>query len=201
MHLLEAMLVLAAASGDAVFREEADRLYALARDRFIAQTGTLAEFFEDDWRRPESIRIEPGHHFEWAWLLKRYVDLGGPAEAKDIAGALFDFANAHGVDPSTRLAYDAIDRSGQIVEADHRIWGQLEAIKAWLAMAEIRGLDAKPAIDAIASKVFEHYLDPAFRGLWMDHVSHDLQPRAAFAPTSTFYHVFLSFSELLKAFG
>ena len=201
MHLLEAMLVLSEQSKGEFFKDEADRLYRLARDRFIAGTGTLAEFFESDWRRPGTgVRIEPGHHFEWTWLMKRYRDIGGPREAEDMAGALFDFAVDRGVEESTGLAWDAILPDGAVVEADHRIWAQLEAIKAWIAMEEIRKIDARPAVARLTAAVFDHYLDPAYPGLWIDHVTRSLEPRVKFAPTSTLYHVFLSFSELLRAY-
>ena len=201
MHLLEAMLFLAQESRDSLFLEEASSLYRLARDRFIGGAGTLAESYEPDWRRPEKVRVEPGHHFEWTWILKRFHDLTGSAQATQLAGTLFDFAISNGVDPRTGLVHDAVDPSGAILEHDHRIWPQLEAIKAWIAIAEIRGIDPSVEIGTLVRNIFDHYLDPGHPGLWIDHVTADLKPRVEFAPTSTFYHVFLSFSELLKFAG
>ncbi len=201
MHLMEAMLVLAELSGEAIFLEEAHALYRLARDRFVAGSGTLAEFFGDQWARPATVRIEPGHHYEWTWLLKRYRDAGGPKEAEELAQTLFGFANRSGVDSANGLIWDAVDATGAIVESDHRIWAQLEAIKACIAMNEIDGRDWETPAARLVEALLAHYLDPAHPGLWIDHLTKDLNPRAEFAPTSTFYHVCLSFSEVLRAAG
>ncbi len=201
MHLLEAMLFLAQKSPGSLFLDEAQSLFRLARKRFIGGSGTLAEFFEADWSRPERIRVEPGHHFEWTWILKRFHDLTGSTEATELAETLFNFAIHNGVASRTGLIRDAVDPAGNILEGDHRIWPQLEAVKAWIAISEIRGLDPSAEIEKLVGKIFDHYLDPGHPGLWIDHVTGDLKPRVEFAPTSTFYHVFLSFSELLKFAG
>ena len=55
-------------------------LRMLALTRFIdPETGVLREFFDADWRAPggEDGLVEPGHQFEWAWLLQRWGRLRG----------------------------------------------------------------------------------------------------------------------------
>ena len=52
-------------------------------------------------------RLDPGHQFEWVWLLDRYTKLTGiPTPERD---TIFEFALAHGSDPADNLVYEEID--------------------------------------------------------------------------------------------
>jgi mannose-6-phosphate isomerase len=66
MHFLEALLAAHEAFGGTLFLDAAHDLIRLFRDRiFDRQTGTLPEFFDDDWnvRRQRGLfLVEPGHH-------------------------------------------------------------------------------------------------------------------------------------------
>jgi mannose/cellobiose epimerase-like protein (N-acyl-D-glucosamine 2-epimerase family) len=76
MHLLEAALAWEQSGGDASWSALADQLVLLARTRFIdPETGSLREFFDANWAPApgeDGRLIEPGHQFEWAWLMARY---------------------------------------------------------------------------------------------------------------------------------
>src|SRR3546814_14300515 len=83
MHLLEAFLALYEASGEAHWLARAQSIHDLFRRHFLQQ-GQLVEFFDADWRevpqdgRDGARRLrEPGHFFEWAWLLHRLALLTG----------------------------------------------------------------------------------------------------------------------------
>ena len=72
MHLLEASLVWLELDEDPRWRTLAEEIIELAMTRLIdARTGALPEFFTADWRPQPDWVIEPGHQFEWAWLLLR----------------------------------------------------------------------------------------------------------------------------------
>src|SRR3546814_14289476 len=74
MHLLEACLALHEATKETAYLDRAGLLLDLFRDRFLV-TGSLREFFTDDLRPAPGDAgriVEPGHHFEWVWLLHRY---------------------------------------------------------------------------------------------------------------------------------
>ena len=79
MHLLEALLALHAATGEKNWLRRAGALVDLFKRRFSdPQTGALIEFFAEDWSpRPgdEGRLREPGHQFEWVWLLYEYIAL------------------------------------------------------------------------------------------------------------------------------
>lgn len=203
MHLTEAMIVLRDASGEGRFGEEASSLVRLCVESFFDPgTGTLAEYFDQDWCRdagPAGRTFEPGHHFEWVWILKRYLD-GEPGDRDRLApvmGGLFDFAVRHGRDPASCLVYDEIAADGAVLKASHRLWPQAEVIKAWLAISELDGRDPVPAVTRCADNLFRYYLDTSPRGTWIEHRRPDLGPEADKIPASSFYHVVLALAEIL----
>lgn len=201
MHLIEAAIEFAEASGHPRFSETARTVAVLFREKFFdSRTGTLAEYFEQDWSRSAGERgriTEPGHQFEWAWLLYRAEAVTGfPLRAE--ARALYDFAERHGVEPETGLTYDEVRDDGLVLSADHRTWPQTEALKANLAVFEHDGLDTRARIARVTSNLLDRYLDVEPRGSWIDHISTAGEPRTDRVPASTFYHVLLAFAELLR---
>jgi mannose/cellobiose epimerase-like protein (N-acyl-D-glucosamine 2-epimerase family) len=201
MHLTEAMLVLRDSTGHPRFAAEADRLVSLCLRHFYDDgSATLTEEFDAAWARdPHVSKVEPGHHYEWVWLLHRY--LGSERHDRDVEHAmrrLFDFAVRFGQDPRTGLVRDGIDPDGRVALPDHRLWPQAERLKAWLAMAERHGTDPGPAVREGLDGIFRHYLatDPA--GTWIDHRTAALAPRVDKIPASSFYHLVLAFAEVLR---
>ncbi len=73
MHLTEACLAAYEATGETRFAETAKKLIDLFGSKFFdLRSGTLAEYFTDDWSRApgeEGRIVEPGHQLEWAWIL------------------------------------------------------------------------------------------------------------------------------------
>lgn len=214
MHLFEAAIFLASFTGSEAARQLADELFDLASNTlFDPVTGTLPEFFDADWRAGDNsgtIRIEPGHHYEWVWLLCRYGDLARCPEAFAIADLLYTFAQAHGHDPVTGLIVDAVDPAGQVLAGDLRIWPNTEYLKAQVAMREHHGQG--PGCDDMAiadnlTRIFDHFLTPRSTGpastlpagLWIDYLeSPSLQPKCDHIPASTLYHIMFGFSEVLR---
>src|SRR5207244_2843164 len=110
------VLALYEASGEARWAEQAAALGRLFQTRlFDPATGTLAERFDERWACIEPAVLEPGHHFEWAWLLGRLRAATGQDYAAQ-ASALCDFAERAGIDPATGLAWDEIDVAGRILK-------------------------------------------------------------------------------------
>ena len=93
MHLLEACLGWEAAGGDAGWTRLADRIVDLALARFIdPEGGFLREFFGPDWTPAageDGRLVEPGHQFEWAWLLTRVGRARDRADIKTAARRLY----------------------------------------------------------------------------------------------------------------
>ena len=199
MHLLEAMLSLHWATGDPQYLDRARRLHALFQHYFFdAPTGTLGEFFTAAWApaagQPGTL-VEPGHHFEWVWLLQQYGRAAGDDVSTEQA-ALYAFAERHGVDPADDLVFDGVLRSGAPHDDNKRLWVQTEAIKAQIVRIEQGDNTARGRLDRLLSGLFDNYLRAD--GLWQDHLRRDGTGFAARAPASSFYHVFLALSEVLR---
>jgi mannose/cellobiose epimerase-like protein (N-acyl-D-glucosamine 2-epimerase family) len=212
MHFLEALLALYRATGAREWLDRAGKIVALFRDRFLDRaTGTLGEFYTEDWRPAPGMEgqiVEPGHHFEWVWLLHEYGRLAGIDMTAE-AATLYGFAEAHGRDrdpisagaAGRDLAFDAILRSGAVHDGRKRLWVQTEAIKAQLARIEHAGdASAMPALDALTLALFERYLCIG-HGSWFDHLDRAGRPFGDNAPASSFYHVFLALTEVLRQRG
>jgi len=111
MHMLEAFLALYEASGDSSWLNEAARMHALFQRHFFdAEAGQLIEFFDRDWQEmpQDGKRLrEPGHFFEWTWLLHRYAALTGDDGAVTAMRPLYDWA----------WDEEALDRARRLLEA------------------------------------------------------------------------------------
>src|SRR3546814_6914943 len=141
MHLLEACLALHEATKETAYLDRAGLLLYLFRDRFLV-TGSLREFFTDDLRPAPGDAgriVEPGHHFEWVWLLHRYGLVTGDQRFLGEADTLYRFALAYGVDPVTGAVLDQIAAEGWILEDGRRVWPQTEALRAHASRMEAHG--------------------------------------------------------------
>lgn len=201
MHLTEAALVLAETSGEARFFKLADDVVGLFKTRIVKpDTGVLAEFFDDDWRAIEGERgrhVEPGHQFEWAWILAQHQRLTG-ADHREIVATLVAFAETHGVDPQTHITYNAVRDDGAPIDRGSRTWPNTERVKGWIGHAELNGASAWPQIETSLQVLMERYLAPAPRGCWIDAFDAQGRPAVNSIPASTLYHVFLAFAEALR---
>tara|TARA_R110002051_G_scaffold28805_3_gene67944 strand:- start:1578 stop:3791 length:2214 start_codon:yes stop_codon:yes gene_type:complete len=205
MHLLEACLAWEEAGGDAGWTTLADRLVALAFTAFIdPEGGFLREFFRADWTPAEGedgTLVEPGHQFEWAWLLTRYGRSRGDERVLAAATGLYA-AGRRGIAGHPRIAIDALNTDGTIRSRQARLWPQTEWLKAALILAETAspndrsGLltDAASALDALWL-----YLTPD--GLWHDKHLPDGGFVGEPAPASSFYHIMAGFQQLAASWS
>lgn len=199
MHLLEASLAMYDASGDQRFLNQATELVDLFRRRFFDGV-TMAEYFDDNMQRAsgeQGRRCEPGHHFEWAWILAQYQRLAAVDLSKE-ARALAAWAETNGVDPATQIAFNEVRDDGLVLDRASRTWPNTERIKAHVALFELGGHDPRAAIAGSARLLLDRYLLKAPRGLWIDLIDAEGQAVRKVSPASTFYHVFLAFAEILR---
>ena len=201
MHLTEACLAAFEATGEARFSTLAKGIIAVFNARFFdTQTQTLAEFFTEDLARApgdDGRIVEPGHQFEWAWILNSCRKLLGVQLAPQIR-ALASFAEAHGVDGATKITFNSVRNDGAPIDRSSRTWPNTERIKAAIALHELDGTNPSPVIESSAALLFDRYLGRTLPGTWVDLVDADGKPVPGNAPASTFYHVFLAFAEVLR---
>jgi mannose-6-phosphate isomerase len=199
MHLFEAALAWAEAGGDPTWRALADEIAALALDRFIDARGALHEFFAAEWELAPGVDgriVEPGHQFEWAWLLLRWGAAAGRAEPADAAKRMIDIGEGQGVDPARNVAMNALLDDFSVHDAGARLWPQTERIKAGALGGAHTGEDRFWRIAAQGAAGLQPYLDTPVRGLWRDRLLSDGRFVEEAAPASSFYHIVCAIADL-----
>jgi mannose/cellobiose epimerase-like protein (N-acyl-D-glucosamine 2-epimerase family) len=197
MHAYESMLALQETIAHPLAPARAQALRNLLETNFLDQrTGTIGEYFTDDWRRWPDARgelAEPGHHAEWSWLLRRHQRLCG-VEAEPLADHLLKVAR-RAADPATGFIADEVDCTGAIRKASRRCWPQTELAKALLAAAEAGSPRAADQAADVLRGIEAHYLAGPFPGGWIDQFDAFGRRLADTVPASTFYHLFGAIAE------
>jgi mannose/cellobiose epimerase-like protein (N-acyl-D-glucosamine 2-epimerase family)/glycosyltransferase involved in cell wall biosynthesis len=196
MHLLEATLAWISLDDDPAWRRIGDTVTALCLEKFIdPRTGALREFFASDWSPAPGVdgRIcEPGHHYEWAFLLARWARLTG-RPMPEAAPRLIAFADAHGLDPWRGVVINAVLTDGSVHDPAARLWTQAERIRAYLAHSHT---DEEIAA---AIKGLRRFLATPTPGLWFDQLTAaDIFVREPARATSL-YHIIGAVAELPTA--
>lgn len=200
MHLLEAALAWAEAGEDAGWLPMARGIAETAMARMIdRKTDALCELFDEDWRPLPEADVEPGHQFEWGWLLLKYARLAGRPPATVAALRLIDLAESHGVELRRGVAFNALDRQLKPRDLSARLWPQTERLKAALAAAPLEPRFWTTA--ALAGKGLLKYLDTPVPGLWRDRMNADGSFVDEPAPASSFYHIVGAILDLDRALG
>ena len=203
MHLLEAYLALAEAAPDRDYLDRAAPLVELCQKRMVdPESGALSEIFAQDWSRhdhaAQNAVVEPGHQFEWAWLLREYHALSG--RPQDVWVDRLYSVGRRGL-TAEGLIWDQLDGSLAVSKRAHRLWPHTEAIKA-AAMRHGRG-DPSALNEArdFAAALSRHFLAGPFDGGWIDQI--DAQGRALvdYVPASSLYHLFLAGAEADASFS
>ena len=194
MHLLEAALAWRELGSSAAWRELVDEVVALALARLIdAESGALTERFTADWQPLPGLEgrlVEPGHLFEWAWLLQRC----GDAAAHTAAVRLIGIAEQHGVRKG--VAINALLSDFSVHDAEARLWPQTERLKANARLAITRPQCWRSVVEA--GETLLRYLAPV-PGLWYDRLTVAGTFVCEPAPASTLYHIVAACLELQSA--
>jgi len=201
MHLFEASLAWEAVMGadprGRRWADQADAIGELALSRFIDPvSGGLLEFFDAQWRPAPGVdgtRIEPGHLFEWAWLLMRWAKLRGREDAAAAARRLQTLGVGHGIDPVRGVAMDAIATDLSVVSDRARLWPQTERIKAAAILGQFAETGDERAFQAAEVAAGANglwlYLQTPIPGLWRDKLLADGTFVDEPSPASSLYHI------------
>jgi mannose-1-phosphate guanylyltransferase/mannose-6-phosphate isomerase len=196
MHLLEACLAWEALDPGRAWTAMADTIVDLARRAFIdPEEGFLREFFDAEWRPAAGDAgslVEPGHQFEWAWLLTRWGRARDDGWSAGAARRLYD-AGLRGVSAARGVVVDELDDRLAVRSARARLWPQTERLKAAL----ILGGDAPPDHVMQALRGLQTYLEPT--GLWRDKQDPDRAFVEEPAPASSLYHIAAAWVQLRES--
>lgn len=200
MHLFEACLEWRELSANPAWRILADDLGGLALARFIdSANGVLRERFDEAWNPVTGTMgriVEPGHQFEWAWLLLRWGAEVRP-DAQRAALRLIGIGEEAGV--CDGVVVDELLDDFTIRTGSARLWPQTERLKAAALAAAITG-DSQHWTHAVAAaKALREYLATPTPGVWRDRLGADGTFPAGPAPAGNLYHIVAAILALTKA--
>ena len=199
MHLLEATLAWSDLDEDPRWRTLAEEIVEFALTRLIQpRTGALPEFFTADWRLEPDWVVEPGHQFEWAWLLLRIDASRQDRRIERTALRLIEIGETHGVHRERRAVIALLGSDFSVRDPHARLWSQCERIKAACSAHALTGAAQYEAMALEAAETLRTYLDTPIRGLWRDRLdawgSFVEEP----APASSLYHLVGAVLELSR---
>ncbi|CAK7192841.1 Cellobiose 2-epimerase [Commensalibacter sp. Nvir] len=196
MHLLEAALALyetTQCEKDLQLIDDLVRLFCTVF--FDRRTNIVHEYYEEDWRLPPShlkINIEPGHQYEWIWLLSECERLTGKNHFKEIQ-LLYSFNMRHAIDVITGLVCDEVSVDGIITNKSSRLWVQTEAIRASSLMRDEK---SHIHLTKIIHNLLNRYFVCCPKGTWQDQLDENCAYKNKIIPTSSFYHIVSSYAQL-----
>jgi mannose/cellobiose epimerase-like protein (N-acyl-D-glucosamine 2-epimerase family) len=214
MHLLEAALAWVEVSDGLAQQpwiELARELVGLCLTHFKdSATGAIREYFDYQWHPmpgEDGRIVEPGHQFEWAWLLLQWVGLPYASAAERVASTeaaqqLVEIGERWGVDSVRGIAINEIWDDMTTKDGAAKLWPQTERVKAWCAMLEQAqtAAVAEFACQKIVSAAqgLAKYLRTDAPGLWYEAclANGDFPPGPSKA--SSFYHVVCAIDVLRK---
>lgn len=202
MHLFESCLAWAETDPQGPWRAHADEIAKLALTYFIdARSGALREFFDGNWQPMPGEQgriVEPGHQFEWSWLLMRWGRLRGEDKAISAALRLIEIGETFGTD-HRGVAFNSLFDDFTPHDKRARLWPQTERLKAHCLAAEVTGKEEHWDKAVEAARGLEKYFATPIAGLWRDI----LTPEGSFieepAPASSFYHIICAIAEYDRA--
>lgn len=214
MHLTEALLVAARATGKSEYLDRAGELVELFFAKFLKTEYGLCgvvEYFDEtlcplDGKAGE--RCEPGHLFEWIWIVQLYRSLTGKEGLTPELQRVLDEGLLRGLDdrPDYLAAcFDEVSLTGAVLSQKKRLWPQTEMLKVLCAAYEGTHGGAKADYRVRAHRQLSIMMGAYQEGLtapvFHEHLDERGQVLTDYYPVSSLYHLFLSFSEYLRVFA
>ncbi|SDG82662.1 AGE family epimerase/isomerase [Pseudomonas abietaniphila] len=190
MHLAEAFLATLDVREDADTLAALDNLAEAMQRRFVdIEHGVMLEKPLDavgNWS-------EPGHQFEWFYLLESSEHLRGTPLHGSLTTA-FAHAQAQGVDQTTGAVAAMLDVDGSVKDGTQRIWAQAEYLRA---------LTLRPGSEALLARQLnalqQHFLHPTG---WNECLDSQGKISRSDMPSTTPYHLatcYIGLAEYFKA--
>lgn len=198
MHLLEGYLAAYQVTHKQNYKREIKNLLDLMTQRFFDETSnSLIEYFNSDWSTNNefSMKIEPGHHFEWVWLLHQAAEIFPEESYMEISEALWEKACQYGFDPLGGIYNQIHADTGSVLDPEKRIWPITEYLKAICSHKPL----AQTTQERVAKTLeflFANYLKKD--GSWHEYLDAENKPKTHPLPGTTSYHIFLGLIEVLK---
>ena len=188
MHLAEAFLATLEVREDAQTLAALDALAEAMQRRFVdIEHGVMLEKpldAVDNWS-------EPGHQFEWFYLLESSEHLRGTPLHRSLTTA-FAHAEEQGVDQVTGAVVAMLEVDGSVKDGTQRIWAQAEYLRALTLRSDSEALLARQ-LNALQQR----FLHPAG---WNECLDSQGQVSRSDMPSTTPYHLATCYIGLAEYF-
>ena len=197
MHLLEAALALSKCYEGNQYSSLVKSLLTLFCETFLDKKKLIIrEYLNRNFNPNKEIGhiIEPGHHYEWAWLLNWTAETLDQPELKDLGARILSQSLEFGWDTEFEGVFDQINaKDVTILKSSKRLWPVLELIKALCVYpSELNFIYLRNCLET----VLEHYLKET--GTWVEHYTQNWQVLSDKMPVSSAYHLGMACLELKK---
>lgn len=141
MHMFEALLALADATGDPQVQADTRELGDFVLNRLMVGLpdggAYIPEWYDEQWKplQDHDGYTDLGHQFEWSHLLRSAEKRGLSPVYSGVADRLLKFAVANGYDEQDGGIFNSMSVNGH-VDRNKYWWQQAEGMKAFLAVAE-----------------------------------------------------------------
>ena len=198
MHLLEAFLTYFDATGDERALKCARESAALFESKFFDPVrNVMAEEFSNNWsltRDPAHVLFEPGHHYEWATLLKA-LDRADNRDTLSWRRRLIKKADEVGLNARHGFAFNAVQADGTPKQSKSRLWHQLEMFRAYVLHPDV---SSPSAIEHLFERIMEVYLEAGPKGGWFDEIDQTGKLTSTAVPASMLYHAITAFESITR---
>ncbi len=197
MHLLEGYIAAYNATQKNHYKTALIELLTLAQTQFFdANTNSLREFFSSNWEHDEATGhiIEPGHHFEWVWLLHQAYKIEQNPDYLTLAETLWQKGIKHGLDPNGGIYNQIHAETNQPLDKEKRIWPLTEYLKALCVHIEGH-TGQEDHVKKALSFIFTHYFYPD--GHWNEFLDENNKAKTHPLPGTSSYHIFLGLWEVI----
>ncbi len=204
MHLFESAVAWMQIDPDPEWKDLGHELITLCLNKFIhPQSQVLGEYFDEQWNHLLQNGVfvyEPGHQYEWAWLMSLYEDLTGK-DLKSVRHRLFLLAEEHGTSPERKVVFDEMWSNYTPKTRSSRFWPQCERIKAAVRLgcevsSEEQARYARAADESLTT-LFKFFETP-MKGLWYDMISAEDTFSGSSAKASSLYHIVNAMEEYVN---
>ena len=203
MHLLEACIASNPYNRTGTFERLAVEIIDLLATRFLfPKSGAVLEYFNEDWSQPPNELdgcVEPGHLYEWHWLLNAFEEMTG--NRISAGERIYKFADQFGSNKNSGLLFGEISVDGKPRTASVRLWPHAERVRAELDHIRRHPEAGSSKIDTALNNLWR-FLDCSTPGLWLERFDAETQRFATEpAPASSLYHIVGALSALIKMSG
>ncbi len=195
MHLFESLLSLSETLDNKTYCAQLLELLTLCQGKFLDFDRSLVlEHLDETFCSRVDIGhlVEPGHHFEWSWLLNWYSLVFNDPRQREKGKALLKFGCQFGWDQDLMGVFDQIniyDLSASL--HTKRLWPLLELIKSLTVFPDV---DLTPSLATSMELLLEKYLLP--NGHWIEKYNSDWSVADSTMPLSSGYHITMALQEL-----